>query len=259
MIESQPASSGLLAAGDPSPSITLNAGADARVLLICDHAGRRVPQGLGDLGVAAEEYERHIAWDIGAAAVTRRLAEALGAPAVMQAYSRLVIDCNRDPARADAIVERSDGTEIPGNLGLTPGERAARVDEIHAPYHDRIAAELDRPWSRPPAVVMIHSFTPVMSAFARPWLMGVLHLNNSALSSAMLRLLQAEPDLVVGDNEPYAMDGIDYTAPRHAMGRGLDYLELEIRQDLIADEAGQARFAGLIARLLSAALGETEA
>jgi len=254
MIDSPGSSSGLLVAGDPAPAIVLNAGADARVLLICDHAGRAVPQRLGDLGVPAAEFERHIAWDVGAAAVTRRLASALGAPAIMQAYSRLVIDCNRDPDRADAVVERSDGTDVPGNHGLTPADRAARIAEIHAPYHDRIASELDRPWSRPPAVVMIHSFTPVMSEFARPWLMGVLHLNNSALSDAMLQLLQAEPDMVVGDNEPYAMDGVDYTAPRHAMARGLDYLELEIRQDLIADEAGQSRFADLIARLLPVAL-----
>lgn len=252
-------SKGLLAAGDPFPAVVDNSGADATVLLVCDHAGRAVPHELGDLGLPPEAFERHIAWDIGAGALTRRLGATLGAPGVMQAYSRLVIDCNRDPARADSIVEVSDGTTVPANLGLSEEDRAARIAEIHAPYHARIAAELDRPWARPPAVVLIHSFTPVMNAFERPWQMGVLHLNNSPLSVAMLRLLQAEEGLVVGDNEPYAMDGVDYTAPTHAMGRGLDYLELEIRQDLIAEAEGQAKFADLIARLLPKALARAVA
>jgi predicted N-formylglutamate amidohydrolase len=257
--ESAKLSKGLLAAGDPFPAVVDNSGAHAPVLLVCDHAGRAVPQRLGDLGLPPAEFERHIAWDIGAGALSRRLGAMLGAPVVAQAYSRLVIDCNRGPARADSIVEVSDGTTVPANVGLSAEAREARIAEVHAPYHARIAAELDRPWARPPAVVLIHSFTPVMNAFKRPWQMGVLHLHNSPLSVAMLRLLQGEDGLVVGDNEPYAMDGVDYTAPTHAMGRGLDYLELEIRQDLIADAEGQERFAALIARLLPQALARAVA
>jgi predicted N-formylglutamate amidohydrolase len=174
---------------------------------------------------------------------------------VEQAYSRLVIDCNRSPGRPDMIAEVSDGTTIPGNAGLTPAQVQARIEAIHRPYHDAIACEIDQALAAgaAPALILIHSFTPVMGGVARPWQVGVLHQSN-ALSLAMLALLQAEPGLTVGDNAPYAMDEIDYTAPLHAQTRGLQYLELETRQDLIADAAGQARFADLYARLIPQAL-----
>jgi predicted N-formylglutamate amidohydrolase len=214
-----------------------------------------VPGGLGDLGLPPEEFDRHIAWDIGAAGVARKLAEMLQAPCILQRYSRLVIDCNRSPGQPDSIAEVSDGTTIPANLNLSDEDRAARLHLIHAPYHAAIAAELDARAARglTTAMVAVHSFTPVMRGVARPWLMGVLHLGDSAFSDAVLAELRREARLNCGDNEPYMMDGTDYTIPLHAIGRGLPYVELEIRQDLIAEEDGQAEYAALLARVLPAA------
>ena len=196
------------------------------------------------MGLSPAEWDRHIAYDIGAAGLSERLAQALGgACLIQQVYSRLVIDCNRAPARADAIPTVADGAEVPANRELTPEARQARVEAIHAPYHAAIAAELDARAARglSTALILLHSFTPVMGGVARPWKVGVLHQGN-ALSLAALAWLKARPELNVGDNEPYAMDEIDYTAPHHAGLRGLEYLELETRQDLIAEAEGQARF-----------------
>ena len=241
----------VLGPSDPDPTIVQSAGAGARFLITCDHAGRRVPASLGDLGLPPEAFERHIAWDLGAGDLSARLGERLGACVISQAYSRLVIDCNRDPASPDAIPERSDGTAVPGNAGLTSDEIAARVGDIHAPYHAAIARELDRRGDRPTVLVFMHSFTPRLAGGpARPWHAGVLHEGSSAVSRAMLALLAAEGDLVVGDNQPYTMDGTDHSARRHALDRGLDYLELEVRQDLLADAAGRAAWADRLARLL---------
>lgn len=193
------------------------------------------------------------------AGLGRRLSNALGATFIAQRYSRLVIDCNRDPSRADSIPAESDGSIIPGNANLAPADRAARIERVFAPYHARIAGELDARAARglPTWIVALHSFTPAMRGMARPWIFGVLHLGDSAFSRATLAALAAEPDgPVVGDNEPYRMDLVDFTVPHHAIGRGLDYLELEVRQDLLADEAGQQAVAERLARLLPAALAE---
>ncbi len=247
--------SALLSQGDPSPTVVENEGAPAPFLLICDHAGREVPATLGDMGVATADWERHIAWDIGAAALTRALSARLDAACVLQRYSRLVIDCNRDPARADAMPEVSDGTRVPANAGLTADAKAARVDAIHAPYHAEIARVLDARAARgqPSVLILVHSFTPAMQDVARPWTYGVLH-EGSPLPLAALRLLREAGELV-GDNEPYAMDEVDYTAFRHGRDRGLPFLELETRQDLIADAAGVERAADLLAGVLPRALG----
>lgn len=243
---------GLLNASDSQPAIVQGAGADARFLFTCDHAGRDIPAGLNRLGLADEALNQHIAWDIGAGALTESLARRLGAAAILQRYSRLVIDCNRDPVRPDAAPETSDGWRIPGNAGLTPEARAERVDAIHAPYHAAIARELDarQARGRPTLLIFMHSFTPRMAGFDRPWHFGVIRDPASRFSKAVLERLQALPGWVTGDNEPYAMDDVDYSAPLHAMGRGLDYLELEVRQDLIADAAGQARIADILEAVL---------
>ncbi len=242
----------LLGPNDPPPTIVQNSGARTPYLLVCDHAGRRIPASLDSLGLGEAALARHIAWDIGAAEVASALGSALGAFAIQQVYSRLVVDCNRGPGRTDLMAATADGEDISGNRDLAPAGAAARMAEIHAPYHARISAELDRRAQdgQAAALVSIHSFTPVFQGHERPWHMGVLHDGGSAASRAMLALLRAEGDLVVGDNQPYAMDGIDYTIPRHAIARGLPYLELEIRQDLIEDPAGQAAFAARLARLI---------
>ena len=214
---------------------------------------------MAELGLEEADLARHIGWDIGVFALGQRLAQALDSAFISQRYSRLLIDCNRDPVRGDAIPETSDGTTIPGNLALSQADRATRIAGVFKPYHDRIAAELDARAERgiPTIVVALHSFTPVMQGVRRPWQFGVLHLGGSAFSDAMLARLRSEVDgPEVGDNEPYQMDGVDFTVPHHAIGRGLDYVELEVRQDLLADAAGQQAIAERLARVLPAALAD---
>jgi predicted N-formylglutamate amidohydrolase len=249
---------GLLDAGDPQPVIVSPEGAGAPFLFICDHAGRQIPAALNRLGLPEAALDLHIAWDIGAGDLTRRLAGTLNCGFVMQAYSRLVIDCNRAPDRPDAAPAVSDGVRIPGNEGVTVQALAERVRAIHAPYHAAVARELDARQARGlnTIVVFMHSFTPRMAGQDRPWHMGVLHDGESRFSQAVLQRLSGLPAMVVGDNQPYAMDGIDYSAPLHAIGRGLGYLELEVRQDLIDHAAGQARIAGILADVLPQAAAD---
>ena len=243
----------LLTPDDPPPFVVENEGAPSPFILICDHAGRAIPRSLGRLSVTDADLDRHIAWDIGASALMSHLARRLDAVAVRQTYSRLVIDCNRPPQSPGLIVERSDGASIPGNVGLSAAAVEQRLAEVYRPYHDRIAGILRAraATGRRHALILLHSFTPRMNGADRPWRYGVLHLNDSPLSTAMLARLRAEIGEDAGDNEPYAMDGTDYTAPRHSRDSGFDYLELEVRQDLIADAAGQAAVADWLAPILS--------
>lgn len=216
-----------------------------------------IPRALGDLGVSEADRGRHIGWDIGVAGLGGLLADRLGGCFISQRFSRLVIDCNRDPARADAICEVSDGTCVPGNLGLSHPAKADRVAEIFSPYHARIARELDDRAARglPTILVALHSFTPEMDGRPRPWRFGVLHADDAPFARAVLAELRLRIDpVLVGDNQPYAMDEVDFTVPHHARPRGLDYLELEVRQDLIADAGGQAAVAGILEDVLPAAL-----
>lgn len=233
-------------------SVTIPGGA-CPLLLIGDHAGRAIPKSLGRLGLKAADLDGHIAWDIGIAGLGERLAQRLDATFVAQAYSRLVIDCNRRPGAPAAIPEVSDGVAIPGNVGLTPEAVSARRGEIYQPYQDAIAEALDRRarQGRPTLLVSLHSFTPVMQGQSRPWLMGVLHRDDSRFSRRVLALLKRELGEAAGDNQPYRMDDTDNTVPLHADPRGLDYLELEVRQDLIAEPAGQDEAAAFIAGVLT--------
>ena len=244
----------LLAEDAPHPAVVRAGNPECPFVLVADHAGNAVPPGMADLGLGEADLMRHIAWDIGIAGVADALAEKLNAPLVRQRYSRLVIDCNRDPARADAIPEVSDGSAIPGNAALNDAGRAARVEAIHAPYHAAIAAALAGQ-SRPPILIALHSFTPVMNGFARPWHAGVLHdRGDTRFSRAVLAGLRARIDAPVGDNEPYAMDGIDFTVPHHCYAAERPYAEIEIRQDLIPDATGQERWAELLADVLTNSL-----
>jgi predicted N-formylglutamate amidohydrolase len=225
-------------------------------LLTADHAGRAIPRSLGRLGLLQGDLDRHIAWDIGIAGVTERLSAELDATAVLQAYSRLVIDCNRDPLVPGSIPENSEATEIPGNLGLTAAARAARRQAIFEPYHARIRALLDarQAAGRRTVFVAMHSFTPVFKGESRAMQVGVLYNRDARMAAIMLDLLRAEGDLVVGDNAPYAVsDATDYGVPVHAERRGLSHVEIEIRQDLIADGPGQEEWAARFVRLLRAA------
>ncbi len=223
-----------------------------------------VPEKLGNLGLSDVDSRRHIAWDIGAAALGEALAKRLDAMLIRQRYSRLVIDCNRDPARPDAVPEVSDGTPVPANTALTAIERAARVAAIHAPYHDAIAAELARrdAAGAPTVVVALHSFTPQMHGFARPWHAGVLYGGgDERFARAALVRLTAALDVPVGDNQPYAMDGIDHTVPLHcfaaAEGTGRAYVEFEVRQDLLGDAAAVGKWADILAPILTDVLRAT--
>jgi predicted N-formylglutamate amidohydrolase len=250
----------LLSPEDPPPFRVLRGAGTSDIFLTADHAGRAIPKALGDLGVPAPEMERHIAWDIGIAGVTEHLSALLDATAVLQTYSRLVIDCNREPHWPSAIPEISEHTRIPGNVALSAVDRQARVEAIFKPYHDRIAALLDERAGRRTVLVAMHSFTPTFKGESREMHVGVLYNKHPELANIMLNLLRAEGDLVVGDNAPYAItDASDYGIPFHGERRGLPHVEIEIRQDLIEKQVGQRAWADRFARMLTAAIAELPA
>lgn len=243
----------LLAADEPAPVTVHNMNGSSPFLIVADHAGNVMPRALGRLGIPASECQRHIAWDIGIAAVSRLLADALDASLIQQNYSRLVIDCNRTPDSETSIPTVSERTPIPGNVGLSAKQKTARLREIFKPYHDRIELELERRphTGRPTALIAMHSFTPVFMGVARPWHAGVLYNRDSRFAHVLMSLLRCEAGLVVGDNEPYSVtDASDYTVPIHGERRGLHHVAIEIRQDLISEESGQHAWAALFARLL---------
>jgi predicted N-formylglutamate amidohydrolase len=246
----------LLAADEPPPVSVYNASGASPLLLVADHAGKAIPRALGRLGVAAPEWERHIAWDIGVASLGRMLANALGAMLIQQNYSRLVIDCNRPPGTPTSIPEISELTPIPGNVGLSDTDKAARSREIFWPYHERIETELERrrQAGRATALIALHSFTPVFKGAARAWHVALLYNRDPRLARRLLTLFQQERGLVVGDNQPYFVsDATDFTIPVHGERHGLPHALIEIRQDLIAEESGQRKWAGMLARVLQQA------
>jgi predicted N-formylglutamate amidohydrolase len=251
-----PAETKVLAVDEPPPVTVHNADGSSPLLIVADHAGNLMPRVLGSLGLPHAECQRHIAWDIGIAGVSRLLADALDATLVQQNYSRLVIDCNRPPGAETSIPEVSELTPVPGNVGLSEAGKAARVREIFRPYHDAIARELDRrrQAGRPAALVAMHSFTPVYKGVARPWHAGVLYNRDPRFAHLTMALLKRDAALVVGDNEPYSVDDAsDYTIPVHGEQRGLPHVAIEIRQDLIAAADGQRAWARRTAPLLTQA------
>ncbi len=234
---------------DPAPVLLERATGSSPFVLACDHAGRAVPGRLGDLGVPAAEFDRHVAWDIGALGVARAMSGHLDAALVAQRYSRLVIDCNRAEDHPGSIPVISERTAIPGNRGLAPAAAEARRAEILRPYQAALAGVLAR--ARPSILVAVHSFTPVYLDEPRPWQAGVLYTPGNRFAEALLALFRQRLPPPVGDNEPYALSQTsDYTVPLQAERRGLPNVELEIRQDLIADAAGQRSWALLLAELL---------
>lgn len=249
----------LLNPQDPNPVLkSLGGMAASPFVLVGDHAGAAVPAALGELGLSAHDRARHIALDIGVEALGGALARRLGATFVSQSYSRLVVDCNRDPADPAWIAEESDGTAISGNADLSDVEREARRNQIFEPYHRAIGELLD---GRAAAgietvFVSLHSFTPVLGGERRPWEIGVLHDDRrDDFALAVLALLRRRAEPTVGDNQPYRMDATDYTVPRHAFPRNLRYVEMEVRQDLLGGPAGIETIADLLADVLPAALG----
>jgi predicted N-formylglutamate amidohydrolase len=242
----------LLGSADVPPVLEQNAAGNSPFLLTCDHYGRLIPRTLGDLGLPAGELRRHIAWDIGIAGVAEALAKHLDAHLIAQRYSRLVIDCNRPPDAPSSIPRISEATPIPGNEALARDAAEARRAQIFEPYHRRIDEVIDRRLRDgvPTVLVSLHSFTPVYAGVARPWHIGTLYHRDTKLPPLLLKLLRGESDLVVGDNEPYAVnDDTDYTIPVHGEARGLMNSGIEIRQDLISDQAGEKQWADRLARI----------
>src|SRR6202140_1973184 len=242
----------LLDSQDVPPVLEDNAAGRSPYLLTCDHYGRSIPRILGDLGLPAADLTGHIVWDPGIAGVAEALSKQLDAHLIAQRYSRLVIDCNRPPDALSSIPRISEATLIPGNEGLAREVAELRRRAVFDPYHRRIGEVIDRRLRDgiPTVLVSLHSFTRVYAGIARPWHIGTLYHRDTKLPPLLLKLLREEPDLVVGDNEPYAVsDETDYTIPVHGEARGLMNSGIEIRQDLIADQAGQRQWADRLARI----------
>jgi predicted N-formylglutamate amidohydrolase len=240
---------------DDPPPFEVREHGTSPFVFICDHAGRKLPEALGSLGLPESELVRHIAWDIGARGLSLALAERLDAWAIWQTYSRLVIDCNRPLTSPDSIATHSEDTIIVGNLEVSATEAALRAAHIFEPYHARIRQELDERAAngRASILLFVHSFTPTYRRVDRPFHAGVLYHTDDRVALPLLEALRQEPGLVVGDNEPYRASPLtDYGLIEHAEKRGLPYVELEVRQDLIADAEGQAQWTERLARLLVA-------
>jgi predicted N-formylglutamate amidohydrolase len=233
--------------------------ADAGLILLCDHAGNAVPPGYGSLGLPPAQLRRHIAYDIGAAGVTRALAAALGAPAVMTRYSRLLIDPNRGADDPTLIMQLSDGAVIPGNRRLDAAEREKRMRLYYQPYHRAIDAVIDRCLASgvAPSLLSIHSFTESWKERPRPWHVGVLWDRDLRLAGPLLEGLYGQGDLIVGDNEPYSGQLEGDCLWQHATCRGLVSALIEVRQDLIREAAGQAAWAERLVRIVAAILSTT--
>jgi predicted N-formylglutamate amidohydrolase len=252
---------GLLAPEEPRPFELFNCAGKAPLLLLCDHATPFIPRALGRLGLDEAALSRHIAWDIGIAEVTRRLARRLDAPAVLSHFSRLVIDPNRPLDNPTLMPEISDGTVVPGNRDLDAAGRRARIDTFFRPYHAAIDAQLDamlapgeKDGDRVPVLISMHSFTPVMHGIARPWEFGILWNRDPRLPRPLMERLRAE-GFTVGDNEPYSgADGHGYTQHTHGDSRGLSNVLIEVRQDLIETEAGASLWAERLGAALEAVL-----
>ena len=246
-------SSSLIAADEPPAFTQARRHGTSSFVIVVDHASARIPRQLGTLGLAASELRRHIAWDIGALAVATQVAAALDAPLVAQNYSRLVIDCNRDPRVPTSIPAVSESTHIPGNAQLSDEQRLARRRAIFDPYHAHISALLDERAAagRPTILVAQHSMTHVFKGLGREMHAAVLYNRDRRFASHVLDSLRREPGLIVADNQPYFVsDETDYTIPRHGEARGLPHVEIEIRQDLLVEESGQNEWAARLTRNL---------
>ncbi len=202
-------------------------------LIVADHASNHIPPDYQPWGVSAADMQRHIAWDIGTADLARGLVKSLNCPAVIAPWSRLLIDLNRDPDHAGLIPAESDGTAIPRNAHVTAAERQHRLDAYFHPYHNFLAEEIAA--HAPKLLVALHSFTPHMNGFARPWHVGLLYNRDDRAARIAIDWFRQKPELIVGDNEPYSGRDLNYTMDRHAEAHGIAYLSLEIRQDLLGD------------------------
>ncbi|MEQ8504662.1 MAG: N-formylglutamate amidohydrolase [Rhodospirillales bacterium] len=242
----------LLAPDEAPAAERINAGCTSALVLSCDHASRKVPRALGDLGLNAEHFDRHIAYDIGAEGVTRILSENLDATAVLAGYSRLVVDLNRPPAHPTSMPEVSDETLIPGNQNLSPAQVTARLEALFEPYHLLLQRTMTDVWltNRPPALFSVHSFSPRFGGSPRPWDVGVLWNHDQRLARPLIKALH-DRGLDVGDNLPYSGKDVAYTIDTHASSCGLANCVIEINQDQIADDDGIRRWGEILSEVLS--------
>lgn len=244
----------LLTSSDPPAVERIEFDGSSSLLLVCDHASRAIPERLSNLGLTPAALVQHIAWDIGAADLTRALATRLRVNAVLSGFSRLVIDCNRHLHDPTSMAAQSDGHVIAGNLAIDSSGRQARVEELFTPYHTAVAASLNAIAARPstPILVAVHSFTPVMRGFRRPWHCGILWDRDARLARPFIDALRARGDIVVGDNEPYSgREPAGYTVDVHAAANHWPHVAIEVRQDLIDTPAGVSWWADVLARALS--------
>lgn len=239
------------------PYRTIEGDAKLGLLILGDHAQNRIPPEYGSLGLQSDVLERHIAFDPGSEGVVTRLAEALGAPAVLSRFSRLLIDPNRGLDDPTLIMEIADGHVVPGNAGLSAAEREARLDRFYRPYHASIAAALENGLAagKPPVIVSVHSFTESWKGVSRPWSAAVLWDKDPRLPVPLLEAMRTIPNAQIGDNVPYSGQLKGDTLYQHATMRGLAHGLIELRQDLIATEEGQARWADHLAGVLRSVLG----
>ncbi|HET8726490.1 MAG TPA: N-formylglutamate amidohydrolase [Alphaproteobacteria bacterium] len=256
----QAACPSLLGPNDPPPFRAVNPTGRAPALLLADHAGRAFPESLGRLGLGEAPLDLHIAYDIGVEWMTRRLAELLDAPALIHAYSRLLLDPNRTLDDPTSICAISDGVVVPGNRQLTDAEAEARAEAFFHPYHDAIEAAIEGFADRgvSPAIISMHSFTPMMRGFERPWEVGILWGEDGRMPLPLMEALRGD-GVVVGDNEPYSgrnMHG--YTIETHALARALPNVLIEVRQDLIGTKAEAEAWAERLAPPLAALLEDPE-
>ena len=260
------ASEGLLAPNEPGPVERHNADGHAPLLLLCDHASAFIPRALGRLGLDEAQLCRHITLDIGAAAVTRAMAERLDAPAVLSGFSRLIIDPNRTLEAPSLIPQTSDGVAIPGNRKLSKLAIEARRKGFYQPYHDAVARQIETMRAatsadvrtQGPAVVSVHSFTPVMNGAERPWQIGILWNRDPRFPQAMIAKLRAL-GLVVGNNQPYSgRDKHGHSLFVHGDSRGLPNLLIELRQDLIDTHGGAEDWAALLSDRLAELIKDPE-
>ena len=240
----------------------MNVSGASDIVFVCEHASNALPESLGDLGLPPEAVESHIAWDPGAYALACRLSVGFDAPLVAGRFSRLVYDCNRPPERADAMPDRSEIYEIPGNRAISEEGRAARVREIYEPFHGALAEVIDERLAlgRPVALVTVHTFTPIFFGKPRAVELGILHDEDSRLADACLARAADLTGLAAAQNSPYGPEsGVTYTLQRHALPRGLPNVMLEIRNDLVTTAAAQAQIAEVLGRLLAEALAALRA
>jgi len=252
----------IIGKGEKPPVRIENLTGKGRAVVVCDHASNRVPKSLKNLGLGKKDLAKHIAWDPGTEVIGKYLSKALDAPAVYAQYSRLVVDLNRGEDNKECMRDESDHIRIPRNVGLTDAEREQRLNEIFWPYHAAIDKAVTRFTGKGiiPMFLSIHSFTPKMDGFKRPWEIGILWNHEEKLARQLAKNLRAQnPGMTVGENEPYSLKSVNYsknTISTHAEGRGLPYIIVEFRQDLVGDRKGALKWGKIFLKALQPILDD---